>query len=87
MFFKTLFSALYKPEGQAWGAVGAQNASFNQKIEKASLFLLVFNLFSTKVFFVCFYHLWKNGCNSAEIGHKNKNYIPNERYCPRLFAS
>ena len=36
------------------------------------------------VLFHCFHHLQQIGCNSADFGHKNTNYISNERYCPFL---
>ena len=42
---------------------------------------------SVPTFFRCFHHLQKIDCNSANFGHKNTNYISNERYCPWLFAS
>ena len=38
-----------------------------------------FNPFSINVF-RHFYHFQKIGCNSANFGHENANYISNERF-------
>ena len=42
---------------------------------------------SVPTFFHYSHHLQKIDCNSANFGQENTNYISNERYCPRPFAS
>ena len=66
-----LYQDLFKSEGPIC----------KKKIKFGFSFLSITLTLSIPTFFCCFHHLQKIGCNSADLGHRKTNCIPNGRYC------